>query len=253
MNIEVHADAALCPALRSQIARYRHQVFAGLLGWQLPGAADGLDQDEFDVAPALHLLARAADGSLVGYGRLLPTTGPYLLARHFAELVAQGPVPCDARTWELSRFSAVDPAQPAGGPHTEVGKALLLAVVRQVRALGGTHIVCCTSVAIERVALRWGLRLQRLGVPMRRDREWLIGARIACHDDTERVLLPPRRTPPLRIQELPSAVCTPDGPARSLFVDPVERRVPWKPRPKPLSSPSRWPTFASKASASAAT
>ncbi|MBA2674456.1 acyl-homoserine-lactone synthase [Ramlibacter sp.] len=177
MQIRCYTDENLTPALRAATARYRHEVFVEQMGWELP-CEPGYEQDEFDTAGATHVLAfNEDDGRIVGYGRLLPTTQTYLLEKHFASLV-NGTPPRTAGVWELSRYTASD---PHGGKtqDAEVGKRVLLAAMRFAAARGAHSLVCCTTVAIERLSNRWGVQMQRLGPPQRIDGFLLIAGQIA--------------------------------------------------------------------------
>src|SRR4051794_24886728 len=60
-------------ALYRSLAGYRHQVFVERLGWELP-SQPGYEQDQFDRADTVHVVARNASGDIVGCGRLLPTS-----------------------------------------------------------------------------------------------------------------------------------------------------------------------------------
>ncbi|HWS32017.1 MAG TPA: GNAT family N-acyltransferase [Actinoplanes sp.] len=73
---------------RSQVAaaqRLRHDVFAGELGARLPGAAEGVDADEFDEF-CDHLLVRDdATGEVVGTYRMMPPRAAELAGRRYAD------------------------------------------------------------------------------------------------------------------------------------------------------------------------
>jgi N-acyl-L-homoserine lactone synthetase len=220
MFIRCHADRELSVALRKSIARYRYRVFVESMGWQLP-CEDGHEQDEFDTAHATHVVAyHGSDGRIVGYGRLLPTTHPYLLQTHFMSLLNGLDAPRTKSVWELSRYTSADPCNGRGRAPSEleslVGKRVLLEAMNVVASRGASSLVCCTSVAIERLARRWGVPLQRLGPPQRIGQRLLIGGLIeitsegrdalrapmhgsppAISASWHQPLVPPMRTPPL--------------------------------------------------------
>lgn len=186
MGIQQLADQSMSPALRASVARYRHEVFVQLLKWELP-CAEGYEQDEFDRPGAVHLVATDEDDAVTGYARLLPTTGTYLLAKHFPQLLGCRPAPCTPAVWELSRFTSA--TGPQAGPadpqaQTRVGKQLLLGAVRYAAARGAQDLVFCTTVAIERLAQRWGVEIQRLGPPQRSAAGLLVAAQIRCSPRT---------------------------------------------------------------------
>jgi acyl homoserine lactone synthase len=191
MQIRCYADQDLTVSTRAAIARYRHEVFVTQMGWALP-CEPGFEQDEFDTAGATHVVAYDdEDARIIGYGRLLPTTQPYLLARHFAGLLNGAQPPATAEVWELSRYTAADPQGKA--QDANVGKRLLLAAVRFAAARGGQSLVCCTTVAIERLANRWGVPMRRLGPPQRMDGFLLIAAQIRFTTQTYEALVPAER------------------------------------------------------------
>ncbi|MBG0561820.1 GNAT family N-acetyltransferase [Actinoplanes aureus] len=65
--------------------RLRHDVFAGELGANLPGAANGLDADDFDDY-CDHLIVRDdATGAVVGTYRMLPPRAAELAGRRYAD------------------------------------------------------------------------------------------------------------------------------------------------------------------------
>ena len=170
----------LTTTARDEVARYRYDVFVGRLGWDLP-CAPGYDQDQFDVAEAVHVVANDDADRILGYARLLPTTGPYLLGSLFPELLGGQQPPSDPSIWELSRYTATD-TRPgvAASRHAEVvvGKLVLLEAIRAAVQRGAGSIVFCTTVAIERLAMRWGVDIRRLGAPVRGDGMLLVAALI---------------------------------------------------------------------------
>src|SRR3954470_2841798 len=72
----------------SQVAaaqRLRHTVFAGELGAQLPGTADGRDVDQFDEF-CDHLIVRDdANGEVVGTYRMLPPKAAERSGRRYGD------------------------------------------------------------------------------------------------------------------------------------------------------------------------
>lgn len=167
--------------MRRAIARYRHRVFVQSLQWQLP-AEDEHEQDEFDTAGAMHIVAHVEDCAVIGYVRLLPTTQPYLLATHFRHLLDGNRPPSVPTVWELSRFAASKGLGVA--EQTRVGKRVLLEAVRFVMARGCQRLVFCTTVSIERLAQCWGVDIRRLGPPQPSAGGLLLAACIECNKRT---------------------------------------------------------------------
>jgi acyl homoserine lactone synthase len=204
MELRCYADQHLPQTMRNAIALYRYQVFVEQMGWELACVA-GHEQDEFDTAGATHVVAFDTDGRIVGYGRLLPTTQRYLLATHFAGLVHGAPPPRTPAMWELSRYTASDP-HGTGAQDAQVGKRVLLAAMRFVAARGGESLICCTTVAIERLSNRWGVKMGRLGPPQRMGDFLLVAGQIQISAEACAALAPSERL--AVVQPLP----TPEAP-----------------------------------------
>lgn len=188
MRIQRLDDESMCPVLRASVAGYRHHVFVQSLKWNLR-CAEGYEQDEFDRLGAIHLVARDDHDRVTGYARLLPTTGPYLLATHFAHLLGGQPAPCSPAVWELSRFTSAPGRDAEGceslaGGQTRVGKRLLLEAVNFAQSRGGQDLIFCTTVAVERLAHRWGVDIRRLGAPLPSPAGLLVAAQIRCSHRT---------------------------------------------------------------------
>ncbi|SIR71393.1 acyl-homoserine-lactone synthase [Pseudacidovorax sp. RU35E] len=150
------------------LGRYRHQVFVEHLGWQLPDATPGAEWDTFDTPGTVYVVALCNHGRIAGCARLLPTTGPYLLADVFPELLNGTPCPRSAAVWELSRFAAFDPESPPARGHTLGSPAaldLLRVSLREAAQRGARQLVSVSPVAIARILHRGGFAHARLGPP----------------------------------------------------------------------------------------
>ena len=155
--------------LYDELAAYRYRVFVERLGWELP-TEPGYEQDQFDHPETVHIVARHdEDDHIIGCGRLLPSTGRYLLESVFPELLNGLPVPRDAGTWELSRFAAMD-VEPVEG--AEVGRReylaerVLLEALRYCVRRGVTTLLAVTTLPVERLMQRAGVDLHRIGPPI---------------------------------------------------------------------------------------
>ena len=152
--------------LYDSLARYRYQVFVQRLGWELP-TAPGYEQDQFDHEGTVHIAARNALGQIVGCGRLLPTTGSYLLESVFPELLNGLEVPRSEKVWELSRFAAMElDREGAGAARDHMAERVLLQAVRFCAGRGVTHLLAVSTPPVERLLLRAGVECQRLGPPI---------------------------------------------------------------------------------------
>jgi acyl homoserine lactone synthase len=154
----------LATSLYAALASYRYRVFVERLGWELPRNGR-CEQDEFDRPDTVHVVARDRSGQIVGCGRLLPTTTPYLLERVFPQLLNGLPVPRDARVWELSRFAAMLGDEPCDGTDRHLAERVLLAALRHCAGHGVTHLLAVSTLAVERLMQRAGVDVRRLGPP----------------------------------------------------------------------------------------
>lgn len=96
------------PALM-QMHHDRKRVFVDRLGWSLPSRESWLEVDDFDNESTVYLVARSPEtGRHIGSVRLLPSTGPHMLASLFRHLCAAS-VPVGEDCWEISRFVTCPP------------------------------------------------------------------------------------------------------------------------------------------------
>lgn len=165
MNFVCAPAAEIPQALYDSLAAYRYEVFVQRLGWELP-SQPGYEQDQFDHEETVHVVARRLDGSIVGCGRLLPTTGPYLLEEVFPGLLNGLPTPRSPQIWELSRFAAM-PAKGAEASQAPdyMAERLLLQALRFCAKRGVTHLLAVSTPPVERLLQRAGVECQRLGPP----------------------------------------------------------------------------------------
>lgn len=97
-NAEKHAD------LLEQMFRQRARIFHDRLGWDVI-VKDGKERDRFDDENPVYIIytddaGRKVKGSL----RLLPTTGPTLLADFFSDTVPDAAHLAAPTIWECTRF-----------------------------------------------------------------------------------------------------------------------------------------------------
>lgn len=85
----------------AEMHRLRYRIFKQRLRWDVT-ASDGMERDQFDDLRPTYLIA--GDREITGAWRLLPTTGPYMLADVFPELLDGRDAPRRSTIWEASRF-----------------------------------------------------------------------------------------------------------------------------------------------------
>jgi acyl homoserine lactone synthase len=171
------------------LGRYRHEVFVRHLGWELPGAVEGAEWDEFDRADTVYVLAQDAAGRLTGCARLLPTTRPYLLANVFPQLLDGQPAPMAPEVWELSRFAAFDSARPMHNVHvlgSPQALDLLRVAKRAAARRGAEQLISVSATAIERILRHGGFAFTRLGQPHQCGTQRLFACSMSTQADPER-------------------------------------------------------------------
>lgn len=156
--------------LLSQMHRLRARVFQDRLDWDVTVCGD-MEIDLYDADDATYILL-IFENEVVGHARLLPTTGPNMLADTFPMLLGNVAPPCSPVIVESSRF-CIDTSRVTTRARRAMRQAtfFLLAGIlewaldRQQRA-----IATVTDTRMERILRQAGWSLERLGAPL------LIGA-----------------------------------------------------------------------------
>lgn len=191
MNFLSAKSCELSSALYDSLAGYRYKVFVERMGWDLD-TQPGYEQDQFDAAETVHIVARNAAGRIVGCGRLLPTTGRYLLEEVFPQLFNGLPTPRNEKVWELSRFAAADvdaDADEKQSPGLYLAERVLLRAIQFCADRGVTHLLAVTTLAVERLMQRAGVDLRRFGPPSMIGGQMVLAVVIAVNDHTLNALL----------------------------------------------------------------
>lgn len=152
--------------LLTDMHRLRHRVFKERLDWSVSVVGD-MEIDVYDGLGPVYLLVVTEDNRVVASVRLLPTTGPNMLADTFPVLLAGEDAPNDERLLESSRFcvdtSACEEFGSAGLHKTTF--MLLSAVVEWGLISRSRGIVTVTDLRMERILRRAGWTLERIGTP----------------------------------------------------------------------------------------
>jgi acyl homoserine lactone synthase len=176
--------------LLAEMYRLRRRVFKDRLDWSVLVSGD-LELDVYDTLNPKYLIA-ISDEVVIGCVRLLPTSGPTMLADTFPVLLGGLAAPRSDRILESSRF-CVDTSLPSAMADNGLNRAtfiLFAAMIESLRAAVADSIVTVTDTRMERILRRAGWPLERIASPQR------IGQTIA---------LPSSSTPPTR-RMLPSIV-----------------------------------------------
>ena len=146
---------------------FRRDVFVGRLRWQLP-LLDGIERDEFDREDTVYLAVSPDGEEVTACARLLPTAaGSYMLPELFPELLGERPAPCDPTVWELSRFATSVRASREGRvlSLSQPTLELLDSIFDFSLEHDIERLVLVTSIALERLLLRAGLKVHRVTAP----------------------------------------------------------------------------------------
>lgn len=149
-NAHLHWDAL------ASMHQLRRAVFKERLGWDV-NVVNGLELDQFDLPDAHYLVHTAPDGRVNACTRLLPTTGAYLLADVFAELV-DGEMPRAHDIWESTRFCA----DPATAP-ANIAAVLMAGMLEFGLYAGIRAYVSVSDIRMEPIMRRAGWNPLRLG------------------------------------------------------------------------------------------
>lgn len=165
------------------LSKYRHQVFVEMLGWELQ-CQHGIETDQFDRDDTVYVVAHDTDDNIIGLGRLLPTTRPYLLGEVFPELLNGQTPPSSPDVWELSRFAAVDfngTISPTQGQFSsEIAVELLHKTIEVARSHGAAELITVSPLGIERLLRRAGFKAHRAGPPTMYGRHAIFANVIDC-------------------------------------------------------------------------
>ncbi|MET3579900.1 acyl homoserine lactone synthase [Mesorhizobium robiniae] len=154
------------PDLIAGMHRLRYRVFRDRLNWDVSVSGD-MEIDAFDTLKPTYIIAADKSGSVVGCARLLPTTGPTMLANTFAALLGSNRPPRSDKIFESSRF-CVDTSSAASVGATGLRDAtfsLLAGILEWGLREGQDSVVTVTDVRFERILRRAGWPLERFSPP----------------------------------------------------------------------------------------
>lgn len=154
--------------LLTEMYRLRRRVFKDRLDWAVSVSGD-LELDVYDALNPTYLLVMSGEGNLVGGVRLLPTTGPTMLADTFPVLLGGQPAPRSEKILESSRF-CVDTKLASELAENGLNRAtfiLFAAMIEGARAVNAESIVTVTDMRMERILRRAGWPLERIASPQR--------------------------------------------------------------------------------------
>ena len=150
-----------------EMHRLRAKAFDERLGWEVE-VRDGLEIDKFDALDPLYGLCIDELDRVVGTYRLLPTTGPTMLADVFSRCLPPGITISSPKIWESTRFCAFTKRHTGRGANglANITGELLLSLMETGVSNGLSHIVTVTDIRMERILRRAAMPIQRLGEPV---------------------------------------------------------------------------------------
>lgn len=146
--------------------RLRARVFGDRLDWDVD-IRDDREADAYDQFNPTYILAVSDKRVVAGCARLLPATGPTMLANTFPQLLTARRLGAHAGMVESSRFcvdTALDVGRAQGLLHRTTLK-MFAGIIEWSMANGYHEVVTATDLRFERILKRAGWPMQRLGRP----------------------------------------------------------------------------------------
>jgi acyl homoserine lactone synthase len=148
--------------------RLRRRVFKDRLDWTVSVSGD-LELDVYDALNPTYLVMMSGEREVVGSVRLLPTTGPTMLADTFPQLLDGQAPPRSTRILESSRF-CVDTTRISEAAGSGLNRATFILFAAMIESLGlfdADSFVTVIDTRMERILRRAGWPLERLAPPQR--------------------------------------------------------------------------------------
>lgn len=151
--------------LMDKMFRLRARVFRDQLGWDVQ-VTDGKERDRYDDEAAVYLICTDDDSQEVkGSLRLLPTTGPTLLADIFSDTLPAAVHLSAPTIWECTRFCLDDTIGGSGRRKKQlITSAVLIAALGDVAIKAGIEsIIGNFDSRMVRLYRRIGCEVEILG------------------------------------------------------------------------------------------
>lgn len=154
--------------LLAAMFRLRRRVFKDRLDWAVSVSGE-FEIDVYDALNPTYLLITTESRDVVASVRLLPTTGPTMLADTFPTLLGGQPAPRNEQILESSRF-CVDTARASDSTEGGLNRTTFLlfaAMIEGMRAARADAIATVTDIRMERILRRAGWPLERIAPAQR--------------------------------------------------------------------------------------
>lgn len=149
-------DLSAFPDLADQMFRDRATQFHQRLGWSLNVDDDGRETDRYDAENPIYLMASDEAGRHLGSTRLMPTTGPTMIADEFSPLTDGVQIESPA-IWEVTRFFVSEAAS------RRVAPGLMWAGCALALRSGVSHFVGVTGAHMVRIFAACGWSPEVIG------------------------------------------------------------------------------------------
>jgi acyl homoserine lactone synthase len=169
IKIMTNRDRATEASLFDQMHQLRKKVFSDRLQWDVPLRSDW-EIDRFDdECDPVYLMSLDDKGVLRGSLRVLPTTGPNMLADVFSDLLPDGKPVESATVWESTRFSVDHEAAAERTSHllNRVTGELLCGIVEVGQLAGLSDVVSVYDAMFARILRRANCPADPIGEPKR--------------------------------------------------------------------------------------
>lgn len=164
-------------ALLDDMFQLRARVFHDRLGWDVT-VVNGQERDKYDDEAPLYIIYADDDtGRIKGSLRLLPTTGPTLLADTFADTLPDAALISAPTIWECTRFCLDDKMLDRGNrDELQIASGILIAALGEIGLKAGIESVLGNfDSGMLRLYRRIGCDVETLGCTKRFGRPVYLG------------------------------------------------------------------------------
>lgn len=157
-------------ALLDQMYRFRARAFRDRRGWKV-NVEDDREIDRFDSLNVAYFIVSDEAGGHIASLRLLPTTGPYMMAEVFPEVLGDLRPYKSSGIWESSRFCVdTHAARAFGSDGVNLATRLLLhGMFSAALAMGIENVVSVYDIYVEKILRRAGCIFTRIGPVVKYD------------------------------------------------------------------------------------
>jgi acyl homoserine lactone synthase len=176
VTVEQH-NAHKYPTLLDDMFRLRARIFQDRLRWDVT-VTDGKERDRYDdEAPVYIIYADDNTARIKGSLRLLPTTGPTLLADTFADTLPDAALMSAPTIWECTRFCLDDKMLDRGNrDELQIASGILIAALGEIGLQAGIESILGNfDAGMLRLYRRIGCEVETLGCTRRFGRPVYLG------------------------------------------------------------------------------